>query len=148
VGITVIVIIFAVVLIVRERATEIGTLKALGASHWQVIRQFVLEVITYSSLASGLGILMLISFGPRLAEMFSPVSPSASTNMPASNGGMVFMQSAAPTMEVSHLSVNLSWQNLLIIAAIGLLVAIFASVIPAFSVAQIRPAEVLRKGQL
>ena len=57
------VIIFAVFITVRERTMEIGTLKAIGASHWQVIRQFWGEVLALSVVAALIAVVLLVTLG-------------------------------------------------------------------------------------
>ena len=43
------IIVFAVLMLVRERTAEIATLKTIGASHMQVLRQFWIEILTLSA---------------------------------------------------------------------------------------------------
>lgn len=44
--------IFAVIMLVRERVAEIAILRTLGASHWQVLRQFWTEIVALSAMAA------------------------------------------------------------------------------------------------
>ena len=77
--VAIVVIIFAVFIIVRERTTEIGILKAIGASHWQVIRQFWGEVLAMSGLGAIIGIILLAVFGPAISQKFNVnTTPAAS----------------------------------------------------------------------
>ena len=71
------VIIFTVFITVRERTTEIGTLKAIGASHWQVIRQFWGEVLALSAVAAIIAVLLLVSLGPVISQAFNASVPTA-----------------------------------------------------------------------
>ncbi len=57
---------------VTERIREIGTRKALGASRWDVLRQFLVESVTISMVGGLIGILM--GFGAASAiSYFSPL---------------------------------------------------------------------------
>ncbi len=80
------VIIFAVFITVRERTTEIGTLKAIGASHWQVICQFWGEVLALSAVAALLAVVLLVTLGPLISQAFNVSNPSDSDNNDNSRG--------------------------------------------------------------
>ena len=69
------VIVFAVMMIVRERVAEIGLLKAIGASHWQVVSQFAVEVLSLSAIAAVVAALLLALVGGTLASKFD-ISPT------------------------------------------------------------------------
>ncbi len=137
------VIIFTVLITVRERTIEIGILKAIGASHWQVIRQFWGEVLALSFVAGLVAVSMLATLGPVISQAFS-VSPNAT---PGGFGGGVALPSSATANLNVHLSaVTLNAEALLLIVGLGMGLAVLTSVIPAWYVARIKPAEVLRRG--
>ncbi|EFH89276.1 ABC transporter permease [Ktedonobacter racemifer] len=166
------IIIFSVFVIVRERTAEIGTLKAIGASHWQVIGQFWTEVLALSVLASAVATVLLVTLGPIISQKFDVSTASSDIGSVAGRGS--FMTRGTPTTQGTqggpsfqgfqggfqgfrqgltqqlgdiHLStVTLNGQTLLIIMGLGIGLAILTSVIPALYVARIRPAVVLRKG--
>jgi ABC-type antimicrobial peptide transport system permease subunit len=146
------VIIFAVFITVRERTTEIGTLKAIGASHWQVIRQFWGEVLALSVVAALLAIGLLVTLGPVITQAFNVSGPSTTT--PATRGGFggggfgagrALFASQAANLNVHLAPAALNAQSLLIIMGLGMGLAVLTSVIPAWYVARIKPAEVLRR---
>ncbi|HEY5005702.1 MAG TPA: FtsX-like permease family protein [Ktedonobacteraceae bacterium] len=152
---SVMVIIFAVFITVRERTTEIGTLKAIGASHWQVIRQFWGEVLALSAIAAILAVLLLATLGPVISQAFNISTPTApTTTTPGRFGGggfaqgrSLFASQAAAQLSNVHLSsATLNVQSLLIIVGLGMGLAVLTSVIPSWYVARIKPAEVLRRG--
>lgn len=150
------VIIFTVFITVRERTTEIGTLKALGASHWQVIRQFWGEVLALSVVAAIIAVLLLVTLGPVISSAFNASVPTAAatTATPTTGrfggrgfgGGLFFSQAQTANLNVHLSSATLDAQSLLIIVGLGIGLAILTSIIPALYVARIRPAEVLRRG--
>ena len=145
------VIIFAVFITVRERTIEIGTLKAIGASHWQVIRQFWGEVVALSVVAAVIAVGLLVTLGPVISQAFNVATPTTTTTSVGFGGGRFGPGRAlfaTPTVNLNvHLSsATLNAQTLLIIVGLGMGLAVLTSVIPAWYVARIKPAEVLRRG--
>jgi ABC-type antimicrobial peptide transport system permease subunit len=147
------VIIFAVFVIVRERTAEIGILKAIGASHGQVIRQFWGEVLTLSVVASLIAVLLLVTLGPVISQAFNITAPATTTTTGGTGnrqfgGGAraLFAPQVAKLSDVHLTSATLNVQTLLIIVGLGMALAVLTSVIPAWYVARIKPAEVLRRG--
>jgi ABC-type antimicrobial peptide transport system permease subunit len=139
--------IFTVVISVRERTREIGILKALGASHWQVIRQFWGEVLVLSAVAALLAVTLLVTVGPLISQSFTV--PTGANNAPGSldNGVMLSSSlSASSAVSTTHLSAaTLDARTLLLIVGLSMGLAVLTSVIPAWYVARIKPAEVLRR---
>jgi ABC-type antimicrobial peptide transport system permease subunit len=153
VSIAVIVIIFAVLMLVRERTVEIGILKAIGASHLQVLRQFWTEIVTLSASAAALAALLLATLGPTISQRFD-ISPPSSGGPGASSGpvtiggpgGQIFQASSNSNPSNVHLAAaTLNVETLLIILGLGIGLALLTSVIPTWFVSHIKPAEVLRK---
>jgi putative ABC transport system permease protein len=152
------VIIFAVFITVHERTSEIGALKAIGASHWQVIRQFWGEVLALSAAAAVIAVVLLATLGPVISQAFNVSTPAAATTTTTTaragfRGGQfgagraLFASPQATQLSLVHLSsATLNAQTLLIIVGLGMGLAILTSVIPAWYVAHIKPAEVLRRG--
>jgi putative ABC transport system permease protein len=146
------VIIFAVFITVRERTIEIGTLKAIGASHWQVIRQFWGEVLALSAAAALIAVGLLATLGPVISNAFNGSIPTSAATTPGQPGGRPFgagrflFASQTTNLNVHLSSATLNVQALLIIVGLGMGLAVLTSVIPAWYVARIKPAEVLRRG--
>jgi putative ABC transport system permease protein len=148
------VIIFAVFITVRERTAEIGILKAIGASHGQVIRQFWGEVLTLSVVASLIAVLLLVTLGPVISQAFNitPASTTATSSSPGKGafGGagarFLFTPKTTQLSNVHLTAATLNAQTLLIIIGLGMALALLTSIIPAWYVARIKPAEVLRRG--
>jgi len=155
VSIAVVVIIFAVLMLVRERTVEIGILKAIGASHLQVLRQFWTEIVTLSASAAALAALLLVTLGPTISQRFGISPPSSPTGGPGASsgpvtiggpGGQIFQASSNSNLSNVHLAAaTLNVETLLIILGLGIGLALLTSVIPAWFVSHIKPAEVLRK---
>jgi len=54
---------FVMVLATKERIREIGTLKAIGASNWEIVKQFLAEVLALTLLAALGAVLVAALFG-------------------------------------------------------------------------------------
>lgn len=155
ISLAVIVIIFAVLMLVRERTTEIGILKAIGASHVQVLRQFWTEIVILSGTAAALSALLLATLGPTISQKFDISPASSSTGGPGSSGnfvvngvpgGQIIQPSTSSSLGNVHLAAaTLNVQTFLIILGLGIGLALLTSFIPTWFVSHIKPAEVLRK---
>jgi putative ABC transport system permease protein len=144
---TALIIVFAVMLIVRERVQEIGLLKAIGASHWQVVSQFGIEVLTLSGIAAIIAAILLAVLGPLLASKFD-INTAAETITIHQGGGGAFVGKSTLGQQLhsaSHtLSAGLTPGTLALILLVGIGLAVLSSAVPAWYVARVRPADVLR----
>jgi ABC-type lipoprotein release transport system permease subunit len=73
-GLMLIVVFFTMLLVVRERAREIGTLKALGASDAGIVTQFLSEAIALSLVGGVLGVILFLAIGNAAGEWLFTVS--------------------------------------------------------------------------
>ncbi len=149
-----VVTIYAVVMLVRERIAEIAILRTLGASHWQVLRQFWTEIVALSAMAAAIAVILLVTLGPFISQKFDIDPSSLLNNGPGlnSSGGGVEVRIAGPgsasanALSNIHLaSATLNAQTLLIIMGVGLGLALLASLIPTWFVSHTKPARVLRQ---
>ncbi|MBI3938866.1 MAG: ABC transporter permease, partial [Betaproteobacteria bacterium] len=79
-GVAATLVVFVMVLAVRERCAEIGTLKALGASNQEIVVQFIAETVTLCALGSfgALALVLPLSWAAsRVLAM--PLAPDAWT---------------------------------------------------------------------
>jgi putative ABC transport system permease protein len=146
--------VFAVVMLVRERTAEIAILRTLGASHWQVLRQFWTEILAMSGSAAVLAILLLVPLGPFISQRFD-IDPASLVNSgPNSAGGGLVIQTAGgasassasnPLSNVHLGAATLNGQTLLIILGVGVGLALLASLFPTWTVSHVKPARVLRQ---
>lgn len=144
-----VIILLSMIMIVHERRREIGVIKAIGGTNVKVITQFVTEAITITVIGGviGLGIGVLTS-GPLTQSLVSSSSddPTASSKQ----GGPVMRTGAIGAignqLETNVKSVTSTLTPEIITQSVGiiLLIAILGSAIPAWAIARVRPAEVLR----
>ena len=148
------VIIFLImVMIVRERRREIGVLKAIGASNIVVVSQFVVESLTLTFLSSVLGIILgLVLSNPVLNVLINNSSSSSSQGENLQRGpgfgpaavriGAGITGGAQNAWRDLHAAVGT--EIILYGIAAAVIIAIVGSAIPAYLIAKVRPAEVLR----
>jgi len=131
-----IVVLFSVVLMMRQRVKEIGILKAIGASNRQIGFQFSLETLAVSLVGAIIGALITYPLAQTVADMITGSSTSS-----AGPGGGMFSRVGGT---VAGIEVAVSPMVFLYALAIAAALAIVASVLPAWYIARVRPAEVLR----
>ena len=142
-----VIILLAMIMIVRERRREIGVIKAIGGTNAKVIVQFMAESITLTIIGAIVGIAFgIITSGPLTSAL---VSSSTSSSQQAGPGGMRgggFGRQAfrAAGTNVKQITGDLSPRVFAGALGVTFLIAIIGSVIPAWLIARVRPAEVLR----
>lgn len=144
------VILFSVGLVARQRVKEIGIFKAVGASNWHVTAQFGIETVVISVVAALLGALATFPLAQTIANGL--VSDSAA---PAGPGGFAgpgagalpgraVVQIGGAGGFLGDVDVAVSPEVFLYALGIAIGLAVIASMIPAWYVARVKPAEVLR----
>jgi putative ABC transport system permease protein len=136
-----VVVLFSVVLMIRQRVKEIGILKAIGASNWRIGLQFSLETLAVSVVAAIIGALITYPLAQKVADL---MVGSDSTSPMAGRGGDPGRMFAEVGGRFAGLDVAVSPTVFLYALAIAAALAILASVLPAWYIARVRPAEVLR----
>jgi putative ABC transport system permease protein len=137
-----VVVLFSVILMIRQRVKEIGIMKALGASNWRIGMQFSLETLAVSAVGAVIGALITYPLAQTVADLMTGGSSTgaAAPGMGGGPGGMF----AEVGGRIAGLDVAVSPTIFLWALAIAALLAVLASVLPAWYIARVRPAEVLR----
>jgi putative ABC transport system permease protein len=137
-AIAAVVVLFSVALVVRQRVKEIGILKAIGASNRQIGLRFSLETLVISLVAAVIGALITYPLAQKVANL---LVDSGSTGPGGGPGGGMFSP-VGGTIAGMHVAVS-PWVFLYALA-IAAALAVLASVLPAWYIARVKPAEVLR----
>jgi putative ABC transport system permease protein len=140
---TSLIVLFVMLYTVRERTKEIGTLKAIGFSSWNVMSQFMLEGILISLMAGAVGIAIGSVGAPFLSSLLLPHislfggSPSGrfGPSFEPANPVVIGSQAAAATLDP---------QLILLAFGAAALLGALGSLYPAWRTARIRPAEAMR----
>jgi len=146
-----VIVLLAMVMIVRERRHEIGVIKAIGGSNVKVIGQFVTEALTLTVIGSIVGLsLGIIVSGPMTSSLVSSNQTSSTTTSarlrPGAGGPSAMFRGEMNQLSSNLTQVTGSLTPQVFASAIGitLIISIIGSAVPAWFIARIRPAEVLR----
>lgn len=148
-----VIILLAMIMIVRERRREIGVIKAIGGSNRKVVSQFVSEAMTITVFGTIIGLVLgILVSGPMTTSLVSNSSSNSNSSSLNSNqsgpgdGAMRMMRGGMNQIQNNFTQITGSLTPQVFISAIGitLLISIIGSAIPAWFIARIKPAEVLR----
>ena len=148
------VILLAMFMLVRDRAREIGILKAIGASSRQVVAQFSTETLIVSAAAAVGGFALAVASAETVAaRFFTPVSSPSSAGFfqgehqsggAAHAGGGGFFGDRLSGGSLGPLDISVSPDLLLYAMGGAVVLAVLGSLVAAVYIARLRPAEVLR----
>ncbi|HLE75406.1 MAG TPA: FtsX-like permease family protein [Candidatus Bathyarchaeia archaeon] len=124
---------------VRERTKEIGTLKAIGFSNWDVMSQFILEGVLISMLAGLVGIAVGTFATPMLSSL---LLPQINTNL--GTGGSPLGGGTIPLGNQSSITATADLQVAFIMFGVIVLLGAIGSLYPAWRAAKTRPVEALK----
>ncbi len=145
------IILLTMTMIVRERRREIGVVKAIGGNNFKVITQFVTEALTLTIIGGiiGLagGVLISGNITQSLVQGQETSQATAARGAGGAGGGIRnFASRAGGQIGANVRTVTSTVTPQVFASAIGitLLIAIVGSALPAWLIAKVRPAEVLR----
>jgi putative ABC transport system permease protein len=145
-----IIIFLSMLMIVRERRREIGVLKAIGASDGMVVVQFIAEALVLALLGSVIGgVIGAVATTPVFNQLvLASKGAGASGTMSAGTLEIGFKAGWGAFSIVRGASNNLhatiGFGVVLWGLLVALAVAVVGSAVPAWLIARIRPAEVMR----
>lgn len=142
-----VIILLTMIMIVRERRREIGVIKAIGASNFKVVFQFMTEAITLTVMGAIIGIgLGVVAGNPitRLLVNNSTNSSSPTTAIAGPGGGQFRRAFGAVRNNFSSIHGAVGWDIILYGFGAALVIAVVGSAVASFFIAKVRPAEVMR----
>lgn len=156
-----VIIFLTMLMIVRERRREIAVLKALGGFNTSIVTQFVVEALTLTMIALVVGF-GLGAFGSnKITKVLLTTSTSSANTVvvnvngamppqggPGGPGGFIrggFGRIAESVgLSINDIQTSIGFDIIFYGFLAAILIAVVGSVIPAWLIANIRPAEVLR----
>ena len=138
---TSLIILFFMLYTVRERTKEIGTLKAIGFSNWNVMSQFMLEGMLLSLIAGVVGIAIGSVGAPVLSGLLLPsINPFSSSDRLQPN-----FPSVNPVAQGVGIATAVPDLQLMLLALVtAVLPGALGSLYPAWRASRTRPAEAMR----
>lgn len=151
------IILLTMLMIVRERRREIGVLKAIGSSNIKITFQFMTEAITLTLLGAVVGLGLGVAGGNPVTKLLVTTTTATATGgagggagrlggggtgggLGRAGGGLLRAGGAS----IRNINAVIGWDILLYGLIAALVIAIVGSAIPAWFIAKIRPAEVMR----
>ena len=143
-----IIILLTMVMIVRERRREVGVMKAIGASNIGIMKQFISESITLTTLALVLGTGIGVIASSPIADVLVSTTSSTVENPGQSGPGSVRGPGRGTLdrslQSVTDIQSSVGTEALLYGVGATLLIAILGSAIPSLMISKIKPAEAMR----
>jgi putative ABC transport system permease protein len=138
---TSLIVLFVMLYTVRERTKEIGTLKAIGFSNWNVMSQFMIEGVLLSLVAGLVGIAIGTIGAPMLSSLLLPsINPFGSTRF--SQSGFQATNTGVPG--AATVTVIPNPELMLVALGAAVLLGAVGSLYPAWRASRTSPAEAMR----
>ncbi|MEM3464146.1 MAG: FtsX-like permease family protein, partial [Candidatus Bathyarchaeia archaeon] len=138
---TSLIVFFVMLYSVRERTREIGILKALGFSNWNIMNQFMLEGMLIGVIGGVAGVLIGSIAAPFLSSLLLPQLNLFGAQRPARP-----FQTQYPSVggTQNYSAVTLSPQLILLAICVAAVLGALGSLYPAWRASRISPVEALR----
>jgi ABC-type antimicrobial peptide transport system permease subunit len=122
-------------LVVRQRACEIGTLKAIGAPDGSIAAAFLAEAFAYGLAGSALGLLLFLGLGAPLAKQAFGLAV----------GPFLPAQYKDTLLEVLSVSAGLEVGQLALVVAVVALVSLAGSTHGLLQIVRLSPLQTMRQ---
>jgi len=145
------------VMVVRERRREIGVLKAIGASNAKIVTQFVSEALVLTLCGAVVGVtLAALTSNQITGALVSANAPQSTGSSETAQAGPRFgrggggfatrfgQQAQSAENLVKNIQTNVGLPLLLEGLGAAVAIAVVGSAVPAWLIAKVRPAEVMR----
>lgn len=140
-----VIILLTMIMIVRERRREIGVIKAIGGTNRSVIGQFMAESLTLTIVGGIVGLVLGVAVsGPMTSSLVKNSESSSSSQQQGGMRGPGIPSERQLRQTIGDITSNASPATFGAAIGIMFLIAIIGSALPAWAIAHIKPAEVLR----
>lgn len=154
-----IIVFFTMILVTRERRREIGTLKALGASGKDILKQFMIEAMVIAIIAAIVGLLLASIGGQAIASIIIGDSTADNSDMPdnlppemqegwkqrqSQGGGFSSGNENEDSDVISTISYSFSSTSIVYALAVAILLAGLGVLYPSVQGYRMKPVEALR----
>ncbi len=150
-GVGCIIIFFIMTLITRERRREIGTLKAIGASDFDVLKQFMVETMTIALIGAIVGLLIASIGGNAIANAMVGEDNDDGSNQTKGipgrqqqDGSKANDQTSPGEEALNSISYGLSGESIAYAFGVAVLMGILGVLYPAIHATRMKPVEALR----
>jgi ABC-type lipoprotein release transport system permease subunit len=130
-----VIVYFVMLLVVRQRAWEIGTLKAIGAPNGSIAAAFLAEAFAYGLAGSALGLALFLGFG----------APIAKRAFGLAVGPFIPPQYKDTLLEVLSVSAGLDAPQLALVVAVVALVSLAGSAHGLAHLVRLSPLQAMRQ---
>jgi putative ABC transport system permease protein len=131
-------------MIVRERRREIGVLKAIGASNVKISAQFVSEALTLTAMGAVVGVIGGLMLSNPVLKLLVTTNASVPTGPGGGGRGFGRALGALGGNTLNTLQATIGYDVLFYGLVAALMIAVVGSALPAYLIAKVRPAEVMR----
>ncbi len=138
---TSLIVLFVMLYTVRERTKEIGTLKAIGFSNWNVMSQFMIEGVMLSLVAGLVGIAIGTVAAPMLSSLLLPSMNLFGSTRFSQSGSIAQNAGVSATATVTAVP---NPELMLVALGAAVLLGAVGSLYPAWRASRTRPAEAMR----
>ena len=139
------IILLTMLLVVRERTKEIGILKAIGATNFKIVSQFMIEALVLNSIGALVGLVIAALASNVLLDTLIAGNVRAESALPQ---GVTSLSPEPPVNTAQQLvqgiAIFVDWQFIVFGLVVALGIALIATIIPAFLIAKVRPAQIMR----
>jgi putative ABC transport system permease protein len=145
-----VIVLLTMIMIVRERRREIGIFKALGASNFKVMFQFMSEAVTLTLLGAIVGIILGVVAGNPITKLLVNNSSSTTATTPGAGGGFGGGRGGGGGgfgfihNNVTNIHATIGYSIIIYGLLAAIVIALIGSAAVSFLIAKVRPAEVMR----
>ena len=141
------ILLMSMLMIVRERRREIGILKAFGSSNTGVVASFGAEAFTITMMSAVVGTVLGVLLANPILNLLKSSQSSSRGGFAAGGGRFGFDPAGFGTGGLQNLHAALGASVAAYAVLIAVAIALLGSAIPAYAIAKVRPAEVMRSEQ-